>query len=248
MWYFATVLLGFLFQDESLGWFGASHRILMALHTFVWLYFFNLLPSISRSVHEPPEYLATLISESLRITSWIGILGAFGLTILSRQALITIYGQDFAGAVPTFSVLMWMLPVAMLSGHYRYILVAYNRQKRLLVCTSISAATAVVLGVSLVPFFGATGAAWALLLANILNLILVFESVRRCIVAIPFRKQLIEAVGALTVAMGVFFVFVWVNVWVAAALSCAAYAGTLALSHGPHALTLYRLVAKRAHA
>jgi O-antigen/teichoic acid export membrane protein len=246
MWYFATVLLGFLFQDESLGWFGASHRILMALHTFVWLYFFNLLPSISRSVHEPPEYLGRLMSQSLRITAWVGVIGAFGLTILSREVLITIYGQDFAGAVPAFAVLMWMLPVAMLSGHYRYILVAYNCQKRLLVCTSISAATAVVLGVSLVPLFGATGAAWALLLANILNLVLVFESVRRRIMPIPFLKQLTEAMGALTVAMGVFFVFVWVNVWVAAALSSAAYAGALALSQGPRALTLYKLVVKRA--
>ena len=50
MWYFGTVLLGFIFSDASLGWFGASHRALMALHTFVWLYFFNLLPSISRCV------------------------------------------------------------------------------------------------------------------------------------------------------------------------------------------------------
>jgi len=245
MWYFATVLLGFLFQDESLGWFGASHRILMALHTFVWLYFFNLFPSISRSVHEPPEYLSGLMSESLRVTAWVGILGAFGLTILSREALTTIYGQDFAGAVPAFSVLMWMLPVAMLSGHYRYILIAYNCQKRLLVCTSISAVAAVVLGVSLVPLFGATGAAWALLLANVLNLGLVFESVRRRVVAIPFREQLTEAVGAMTVALGVFFVFVWVNVWVAAALSVATYTGALVLSHGRPAVTLYKLVVKR---
>jgi O-antigen/teichoic acid export membrane protein len=248
MWYFATVLLGFLFQDESLGWFGASHRILMALHTFVWLYFFNLLPSISRSANEPPEYLKGLMSESLRATAWVGIVGAFGLTILSRQALTIVYGQAFAGAVPAFSVLMWMLPVALLSGHYRYILIAYNCQKRLLVCTSISAAAAVVLGVSLVPLFGAIGAAWALLLANVLNLVLVFESVRRRVMAIPFHEQLTEAIGAMVVAMGVFFVFVWVNVWLAAALSFLTYTAALVLSQGPRALTLYKLVVKRAQA
>ncbi len=47
-WYFSTVILGLIYAKELLGWFGASHRLLMALHTFVFLYFFNLLPSISR--------------------------------------------------------------------------------------------------------------------------------------------------------------------------------------------------------
>jgi len=35
LWYIATVLAGLMVRDHSLGWFGASHRILMALHTFV---------------------------------------------------------------------------------------------------------------------------------------------------------------------------------------------------------------------
>ena len=52
MWYFCTVLLGFLYSDRTLGWFGASHRALMALNTFVYLYFFNLLPSISRCARQ----------------------------------------------------------------------------------------------------------------------------------------------------------------------------------------------------
>jgi len=69
--------------------------------------------------------------------------------------------------------------------------------------------------------------------------------VRRRVVAIPFREQLTEAVGAMTVALGVFFVFVWVNVWVAAALSVATYTGALVLSHGRPAVTLYKLVVKR---
>ena len=50
MWYFCTVLLGFTSPGRTLGWFGASHRTLMALHSFVSIYLYNLLPSISRCV------------------------------------------------------------------------------------------------------------------------------------------------------------------------------------------------------
>ena len=37
--YFATILLGFVIGGEELGWFAAAHRIVIALHAFVWLYF-----------------------------------------------------------------------------------------------------------------------------------------------------------------------------------------------------------------
>src|ERR1017187_1012526 len=64
MWYFCPVLLGFLSPGRSLGWFGASHRAVMALHTFVYLYFFNLLPSISRCMPLAPAHLLGLMDRS----------------------------------------------------------------------------------------------------------------------------------------------------------------------------------------
>ena len=85
-----------------------------------------------------------------------------------------LYGPHFAPAAESFSILAWMLPIAMLSGHHRYILLAYGHQRRLLRCTGISAAVAVLLGFTFVPwFFRGDGAAWALLSANLVNFILV---------------------------------------------------------------------------
>ena len=46
--YFATIWLAILVGGPGVGWFGAAHRVMVSLHTFVWLYFFNLLPSLSR--------------------------------------------------------------------------------------------------------------------------------------------------------------------------------------------------------
>ena len=61
LWYFATVFLGLWVVDDSLGQFAASHRIVMALHTFVWMYFYNLLPTICRTAAAPGKDLrATL--------------------------------------------------------------------------------------------------------------------------------------------------------------------------------------------
>jgi O-antigen/teichoic acid export membrane protein len=224
MWYFATVLLGLAFSDHSLGWFGASHRMLMALHTFVWLYFFNLLPSISRCVPLPHETLIGLMRRSVNITAWSGIFVAFLMTVLAREALTIAYGPAFAGAATCFALLVWMLPIAMLSGHHRYILIAYGQQKRLLRCTILAAVVAVVLGFVLVPMFGAPGAAVALLCANATNFIMAYRGVSQLVVPITVHQQLVNPLIALvSAALAHHYFATPENAWIAAAIASAAY-------------------------
>ena len=232
MWYFCTVLLGFIFPDRSLGWFGASHRAVMALHTFVYLYFFNLLPSISRCAALPHKYLLELMDRSIRLGAWASLFLAALLTALAPQLLTLMYGPPFRPASHSFSILVWMLPVAMLSGHHRYILIAYNHQKTLLRCTAYSAAVAVLLGFALVPFYRGPGAAWALLIALLLNLALVYISVRRLVVEVPVHRQLAAPLTALAVSVILYLVLARWNVGVALAASAAVYMTGLVRSDG----------------
>jgi O-antigen/teichoic acid export membrane protein len=178
-WYFATVLLGLLTPDRSLGWFGAAHRILMALHTFVWLYFFNLLPSMSRSASLPRRHLRELLDRSMPIAAWGSTLVALLVSLLARPIITTAYGAAYAGSADVLAVLAWMLPVSMISGHYRYTLLACDRQRALFVLVAVSAAVAIAFCLVLIPMFGAVGAAVGLLLGNVANLALVYVHVRR---------------------------------------------------------------------
>jgi O-antigen/teichoic acid export membrane protein len=245
MWYFSTVLLGLIFSDWSLGWFGASHRVLMALHTFVWLYFFNLLPSISRCAGLPRTHLLELMDRSVRFTAWTGLLLAAVLTVLAHNVLRIIYGWFFAGAGDIFAILVWMLPVAMLSGHHRYILIAYRRQKQLLYSTTISAVVAVVLGLVLVPLFRGEGAAWALLIANIVNFALVYAAVSKLVVEVPVHRQLAGPLLSLGLAAAVYYTLVHWNFWMALVAGVAAYSVGLWLSDGPRLMSFARVIAQR---
>lgn len=232
MWYFCTVLLGFIFSDRSLGWFGASHRALMALHTFVWLYFFNLLPSISRCVALPGEQLQNLMDRSLRFAAWSGLFSAGVLMAMAPIMLTLVYGAAFRPGAASFVVLAWMLPVAMLSGHHRYILIAYNQQNSLLLCTAGSAVAAVVLGFVLVPIYGGVGAAWALLSANVVNFVLVYFAVRRLVMEIPVHRQLTAPLVAFALSGMLYMALVSWNPWAALMGAIALYAGCLAWTDG----------------
>ena len=230
MWYFSTVVLGMVTSDWSLGWFGASHRLLMALHTFVWLYFFNLLPSITRCVAKPREQLLSLMDHSLRISAWAGLFLAGVLTVLAHDALRLVYGYLYGRAASSFSILAWMLPVAMLSGHHRYILIAYKRQQQLLYCTVISAGVAVVLAVTLIPVYRGRGAAWALLISLIVNFLLVYFAVRKHVVEVPVHRQVAMPLIAFGAAAALFLLLVAYNFYAAAAAAAALYIAGLALS------------------
>jgi O-antigen/teichoic acid export membrane protein len=245
MWYFCTVLLGFIFTDWSLGWFGASHRAVMALHTFVWLYFFNLLPSISRCVAFPTKRLLELMDHSVRFTAWAGLYAAGILTLAAPLVLSLIYGPSFKAGAQSFSILAWMLPVAMLSGHHRYILIAYNFQKRLSICTGWSALAAVILGFALVPVYGGPGAAAALLIANVFNFVLVYIWARRLVAEVPIHRQLVAPLCALAVSAIFYLAIVRWNIWMALAAASAVYAAGLVWVDGRYLISFLRAIVRK---
>ena len=229
LWYFSTVLLGFMVTDQQLGWFGAAHRASGAVQTFVWLYFFNLLPSISRCVGQPRESLLRLMERSQTAVAWGGLFVALLLTVLSRPALMLAYGAAYENAAAPFSVLVWAVPVALISGHYRYALVAYNLQKWLLYWTALSALAGALAGPLLISRYGPLGAAVAALGANVIVLALCYETVRRRIAEIPFAARLVRPLLALAVSLSPLWAPWEVNPWLRGALIAAIYLGLFVL-------------------
>jgi O-antigen/teichoic acid export membrane protein len=246
MWYFCTVLLGLFYPDKSLGWFGASHRTVMAMHNFVVLYFFNLLPSISRCVGRPNSQLLQLMDRSVRFVAWTGLYAAAALSVLAPWVLQFLYGKPFRVGSGTLVILVWMLPIAMLSGHHRFILLAYNHQVRLLGCMVASAVAAVVSGLVLTPLYGGSGAACALLIANGLNLVLVYFSVRKHVVRVPLWPQIRVPLAALASGALIFFAIRPRNLFLGFAVASLWYLGVLAWKDGSALLTFLQSLFRRA--
>jgi len=224
-WYFATVLMGWLVAGDELGWFGVSHRVVMALHTFVYLYFYNLLPSLARGGYEgrPTERLRELLARSLGLTLWGGTLAALALTLVGGDVVTLAYGPGFLGVHGPLAVLGWVIPVALLGGHYRYLLIACNQQQLEMRCSVAAAVSAVVLGFVLIPLYGAIGAAAALLMANVVSLVLAYMLVNYRIAAIPCLGQLTLPLLAVGVALACWVGLANLGPWLAAGAAGSVY-------------------------
>ena len=227
LWFLPTVQLGFLTSGDSVARFGAAHRVVMALHTFVWLYFVNLLPTMSQCASVRGRDIRNLLRRSLILVSWGGIFVAFVTGLLSERLLVLAYGPAFSGGGWLLAVLIWLIPIALLSGHYRYGLIAYNLQSLDFLCTTASAVVGAALGFLLIPAMGSLGAVVAIVTANVVNLVLAAYCVQRRITRIRFLPHLAAPLAAMGVSLGVFFLLAADYFWLAAGAAVAVYLAVL---------------------
>jgi O-antigen/teichoic acid export membrane protein len=221
--YFATVWLGMFVGGPEVGWFGAAHRIVISLHTFVWLYFFNLLPSMSRCTQKPIDALRHLLRSSMQVTAWSAVfLGIVG-TAFAEPLVALLYGEQYRQATAAFQWLIWLIPLTLLHGHYRYALIAYDRQRLEFLATAFGAGLNVVLSLLLIPAYGLTGAAWALVASELFIGGLAYYYVRRTIAHIPILPSLYRPLLAGAVLAGVLCVLSRANVWLAGGSAVTVY-------------------------
>jgi O-antigen/teichoic acid export membrane protein len=230
LWYFATVFLGLWVVNDSLGQFAASHRIVMALHTFVWMYFYNLLPTICRTAVATGKDLRGLLGPSLALTSWGGGLAALVVTLLADDLIALAYGEAYRSAGRLLAVLIWAVPAALLSGHYRYALVACDHEQLEFRCNAIAAAVAIALGVLLIPAYGAFAAALALVASAFVVLVLAHAAAREAGVLVPSIALAFPAWSALAAGGIVARCLSDFGSWVAAGGAACAYLSLLVLS------------------
>lgn len=165
--YGSTLILGTIATAEDVGFFAAAMRILVALHTFVYLYHFNLLPSLARAWQQADHSFASLIGRSLHGVAWLGAAAGFIWVIVASQAITAVYGQAFEPAGSTLQWFAAMCIVAWLNGHYRFGLVAAGYQTAEMTAAAVGAIVAGILIPVGYSKRGPEGAAMALLVGEI---------------------------------------------------------------------------------
>ena len=165
--YAPMFLVANLVGGVSLAWFAASHRIVVSLLIVSWIYHWNLYPAMARRAEDSPEELRALIGASFRVVAWVGILIALILTLIGQSLLVLGFGPSFSDAAPAFVVLIWALPVTLLSGHARWALIATGLQRYVLYAHLAGAAVVLMVGLAITSRFGAVGAAAAMTAASL---------------------------------------------------------------------------------
>lgn len=183
MWYAPTLILGWtgLGGTERVAWLAASVRIVMALHAFVFLYFFNLIPNLSTELHDGVARWRDLVERSLAISTWASWLVVVGGVLMAPVIIGTVFGRLYADAVLPFQIVVWMIPIAWLSGHFRTSLIVSGHQHMEFAASAAAGVTTIVLALAATRTWGAPGAAVALVSGGLVHALVSGVSVFRLI-------------------------------------------------------------------
>ena len=221
--YSGTILLGLVIGGTQLGWYGAASRIVISIHAFVWLYFYNLLPSISRTSQEEIGALHRLMRVSIQITAWAAIFfGIFG-TAFANIGIELLYGPQYEEAAAAFRILIWLIPLALLSGNFRYTLIGYGKQTLEFVSALLGAVITIILNLILIRLYGFLGAAWSLVISEVVILGMAYYFVHRTITPINLLPYLQWPVIAGLALIGTLYFLSPINIWIAGSLAVIVY-------------------------
>jgi O-antigen/teichoic acid export membrane protein len=154
---------------------------------------------------------------------WPAFLVALGGVLFAPVIITTTYGGAYASAILPFQILIWMIPVAWLSGHFRFSLIAAGHQRMEFAASAISGLATPVLAYIGIRLYGAPGAAAALVAGGVINAIAAWVFMHRVIGAIRMTsaaRPLVACVSCFIVGIAVASLAGWA---VSAATACGLY-------------------------
>ena len=171
-----TVMLGFMTSDETVGYYNAAVRIKSILVSIVTSLGAVLLPRASYYVERGEmDRFRQITRKALNFVFLAAVPMMIYFMVFAKQGIFLLSGENYAGAVRP---MQWIMPTLLFIGLSNVlgiqILVPLNREKVVLWSIIAGAAVDVVLNVALIPRYGASGAAAATSVAELVVLAVQF--------------------------------------------------------------------------
>ena len=195
-----VILTSLLGTAEATGYFGTSFRIFEVLFALPLLVLSVALPVLAVAGHEDLERLRYSLQRLTEVALLASVLLVLVIVVLAEPAIVLLAGEEFRGAAPVLQIQAVALIGVFLGQAWQLALVAVRRQSALGWANGIALVLVVALGWTLIPEYGAIGAAVAAVLAeSVLALLLLwFLRRERLVPGFGFTLKVALAGGAAT--------------------------------------------------
>ena len=179
-----SVMMGYLGQLTEVGWYNAAYRIVGIAIIFSALMLSSFFPALSKIFKESKERAEQIYNLYREITIAIAVPVVVSGIVLSSKIILFLYGASYLPAVLAFQILIGVAGINFLYNPYSMMFVVSNKQKAILIISSITVGINIVLNIILIPRYSLYGAAIATLISYLILLFITFEISRRFI---PFN-------------------------------------------------------------
>ena len=161
------IMLGKMVDDTAVGLYGAAST-LAVMWEFVPNSIMNSANPILLKMHD--EDKEKFVNKYQMLLMGITILGALvgiGFTVFAKLIIFILYGEDYYGAVPALSILIWATSFSMIGTARGIWIIAENKNKYSKYFTAMGAVINAVLNALVIPKWGFVGASFTTLISEI---------------------------------------------------------------------------------
>ncbi len=180
-----VLLLTLMEGDYATGVYSAGWKIVVFLGVIPYSFGRALYPVFSRKYDEGVEVLNRTYTRSMKYLLITGLPITIALYIITDDVLSLIYRAEFMATVPVFRTMVWMLPFLFMNGSLKIALWASDKTSEASLNLFLSSVTLVLTAVLLIPMYGVTGAAMALVLAEMIHFLLNYHRVSNFLEPLP---------------------------------------------------------------
>jgi O-antigen/teichoic acid export membrane protein len=182
IWSSLSVILLSTFTTESeIALFNAAAQLLVPFGLLIESVTTSVFPTLCRQyANKEGGGLQRSASRLLEVLLLISLPGAIGLAFLARPALVIAYGnEEFGAAAIVTQILVGSIVLRALASGLGQVLYASHQERVTLRIVLVNVIIALVLNVVLIAQFGLPGAAAAVLLVRLVNVLQHYVPVRR---------------------------------------------------------------------
>lgn len=170
------VMLSVMKGDIVVGWYAAPYRLIDALGLLPGVLMTAIYPVFSKFHVNSKESLNLAFNKSFKVLIIIAIPIGIGTTLLAKEIILLIYGNEYLPSVIALKILVWASVLSFINFTPATLLNSTNRQKNLMTFTCIGTAFNIVFNFLLIPTLSYRGAGIATVITEIiLGLLMIYE-------------------------------------------------------------------------
>lgn len=191
-------MLSLMRSNAEVGLYGVAYKIIEFTMAVPVFFSISILPIIA-AAHKDLARVSILNLRSLRAMNLLAAPALFGVVILSPEIARLFGGVEFAAAAVPMSILMLSNYFSFSNSVYGSTLLGINAQRRIFQVMLISLLINVAINLILIPLYGTTGAATAVVITEIVALLLMRHFHRLANIQLPSWQEHLPALGCAAV-------------------------------------------------
>ena len=173
------ILVGFIGGKAEAGIYAAAYKVVNMLAIIIGLIGLAIYPAMARLFKSDPERSKVFVSAITGTMLALFLPIAVGGTLISNQLVQFFYGAEYASAAKPLAILLWYVLLTAVRVSFAYALLAINEDRSYITAITGGALIDLALIAFMVPKWGATGAAAAMVIAEFFIFIYIAVQARR---------------------------------------------------------------------